>query len=194
MSKLNPYYVSGFVDGEGCFAISIGYHKTLKNRSEIKLEFEIELRADDREILERIKETLECGNIYDLKYDRYGWKPHVKYKVQKLDDFQTKLIPFFRKYPLQAKKKKSFEIFCQAVLAVAKKEHLDPKGTQKFRKFQEKMRLDGKKTITARVRENRLPRGVSAVNSNINRLKEPPVKPAESAGPESHEYGTRPSR
>lgn len=160
MSKLNPNYVTGFVDREGCFCISIGAHKTLKSRIEIKLEFEIELRADDREILERIRETFGCGNIYDLNYERYGWRPHVKYKVQKLDDFQTKLIPFFRQYPLQAKKKKSFEIFCRAVEAFGNKEHLKPNATQKFRKFQKQMRLDGKKAITARVRENRLPRGV----------------------------------
>ncbi len=152
MSKLNPHYVAGFIDGEGCFAISIGFHKTLKNRSEIKLEFEIELRADDREILERIKEVLGCGNIYNLNYERYGWHPHVKYKVQKLDDFKTKIIPFFKKYPLQAKKKKSFEIFCRAVNAFEKKEHLTIQGIQKFKKFQQQMRLTGKKTITARVR------------------------------------------
>jgi|GEM_PF-279105 hypothetical protein len=194
LSKLNPHYVAGFIDGEGCFAISIGQHKTLKNRREIKLEFEIELRADDRQILERIRETLGCGNIYELNYERYGWHPHVKYKIQKLQDFQEKLIPFFRKYPLQAKKAKSFRIFCQAVEAVAKKEHLTPRGIQKFRKYQQRMRIDGKKTVTARVRENRLPRGVSAVNGNINRLKKPPVKPAESAGPEFRECGTRPSR
>lgn len=152
MSKLNPNYVAGFIDGEGCFAISIGRHKTLKSGKEIKLEFEVELRADDRKILERIQETLECGNIYDLNYERYGWHPHVKYKIQKLQDFQEKLIPFFKKYPLQAKKAKSFKIFCKAVKAFAKKEHLAPNGIQKFRKLQQQMRIDGKKTITARVR------------------------------------------
>jgi len=161
LSKLNPHYISGFVDGEGCFAICIGTHRTLKTKTEVKLEFEIELVEDDREILERIKETLDCGNIYTLSYERYGWRPHVKYKIQKISDFTEKLIPYLRKYPLQAKKKKSFEIFAKAVELVSKKKHLDKKNLHRFVKLQQSMRRDSKKrTLTARVRENRLPSGV----------------------------------
>ena len=39
--KLNPHYVAGFIDGEGCFSISIGKHKTLKRKFEIRPEFDI---------------------------------------------------------------------------------------------------------------------------------------------------------
>lgn len=161
MSKLDPHYISGFVDGEGCFAICIGTHRTLKTKTEVKLEFEIELVEDDRAILERIRKTLGCGNIYTLKYERYGWRPHVKYKVQKISDFTEKLIPFFRLYPLQAKKKHSFKIFAKAVELVANKKHLDHKNLHRFFKLQQQMRQNSKKrTLTARVRENRLPSGV----------------------------------
>src|SRR3989344_8096731 len=79
--KLHPQYVIGFIDGEGSFSVSIGKHKTLKRGLEVRPEFEIELRADDRDILERICITIGCGRIYDLSYDRYGWYPHVKYKI-----------------------------------------------------------------------------------------------------------------
>lgn len=68
-SNLNPYYISGFVDGEGCFCVS--FNKRKNDRIEVRLLFEIELREDDLEILERIKTTLDCGNIYHLKYERY---------------------------------------------------------------------------------------------------------------------------
>src|SRR6185369_15362217 len=63
--KLNPHYVSGFIDGEGSFSISIGKHKTLKRGFEVRPEFEIELRKDDQEILERICITIGIGRIYD---------------------------------------------------------------------------------------------------------------------------------
>jgi hypothetical protein len=43
--------VVGFIDGEGSFSVSINKHKTLKRGIEVRSEFEIELRADDREIL-----------------------------------------------------------------------------------------------------------------------------------------------
>lgn len=150
VQPLHPQYLTGFVDGEGCFAISIGKHKTLRIQKTVQLEFEIELRADDLEILKRIQKTFQCGNIYHLNYDRYGWKPHVKYKIQRLEDFQTKLIPFFRKYPLQAKKKISFKIFSKAVESKAKGEHLTLKGIKKFEKLQSEMRKGGKKWLSNR--------------------------------------------
>ena len=74
--KLDPNYVCGFIDGEGSFSISIGKHKTLKRGFEVRPEFEIELRKDDQEILERILITIGVGRIYDCQYDRYGWYPH----------------------------------------------------------------------------------------------------------------------
>jgi len=64
--KLNPHYVAGFIDGEGCFSVSIGRHGTLKRGFEVRPEFEIELRKDDQEILERIAITIGTGRIYDL--------------------------------------------------------------------------------------------------------------------------------
>ena len=76
--KLNPHYVVGFIDGEGSFSISIGKHKTLKRGYEVRPEFEIEVRKDDQEILERILITIGAGRIYDLSYEGYGWFPHAK--------------------------------------------------------------------------------------------------------------------
>ena len=137
-SKLNPYYLDGLVDGEGCFSIT--FNKRKNNRIEVRLLFEIELREDDREILERVQKTLECGNIYYLNYERYKkWKPHVKYKVSNLKDITQKVIPFFNQYPLQAKKKKSFELFSQVANLMLRKRHLTPEGILEIRNFKDRM-------------------------------------------------------
>lgn len=137
-SKLNPYYLVGLVDGEGCFSITFNRHKN--NRTEVRLIFEIELREDDKEILERVKETLECGNLYYLDYKRYRkWRPHYKYKVSNLEDIVQKLIPFFNKYPLQAKKRKSFEVFSKVADLMLLKKHLTPEGILEIRNLKEKI-------------------------------------------------------
>lgn len=78
---LPPLYSPGFIDGEGCFSVSFGKHRTLRRGIEVRVEFSIELRADDREILDRIRETIGCGKVFDCNYDRYGWYPHLKYKI-----------------------------------------------------------------------------------------------------------------
>lgn len=163
--KLHPQYVTGFVDGEGSFCVSITKHRTLKRRMEIRAMFEIELRADDREILERIIMTIGCGRIYDCSYDRYGWFPHVKLKVTKVADLVDYVIPFFNRYKLQAKKKHVFELFKQIVIMLQNKEHLTDEGYEKIMNLREEMRVYGrkkntKKLETARVRENRSPSGV----------------------------------
>lgn len=143
--KLNPYYVTGFIDGEGSFSVSIGKHKTLKRGLEVRPEFEIEVRADDKEILERILITIGCGRIYDLSYERYGWYPHVKYKITSSKDLIEFLFPFLDNCPLQAKKKEVYQRFKAIVLIVRRKEHLTDKGFKKIIKLREEIRTRGKK-------------------------------------------------
>lgn len=146
--KLEPHYVAGFIDGEGSFSISVGKHKTLKRRSEIRPEFEIEVRADDKEILERICITIGTGRMYDLSYERYGWLPHVKYKIGGRKDMVKYLFPFLDKYQLQAKKRHDYLIFKQVVLMMERKEHLTDAGYKKILALRDTVRKNGKKKKT----------------------------------------------
>ena len=129
---LNPHYIVGFVDGEGCFSISIS---RLRFRvPEIRLIFEIELREDDETILKQIQNTLQCGSIYYLSYERYAkWRPHVKYKVASFKDIKEKVIPFFKRYQLQAKKKHQFELFCKVAEMIERNEHKTLEGVEMIR-------------------------------------------------------------
>ena len=145
---LNPHYVVGFIDGEGSFSISIGKHKTTKSGFEVRPEFEIELRADDQPILERILVTIGCGRIYDLSYERYGWYPHSKYKINNRRDLIDRLFPFLDSYPLQAKKAEVYTFFKEIVLMMDRKEHLTDKGFKKIVKLRNEIRKRGKKAKT----------------------------------------------
>lgn len=150
--KLNPHYVAGFIDGEGSFSISIGKHKTTKSGFDVRPEFEIELRKDDQEILERILITIGCGKIFDCSYERYGWFPHAKYKITSNKNLRDFLFPFLDKYPLQAKKAEMYKRFKTIVLMVLKKEHLTSNGFKRIEEIRGEMRALGKK---ARTYENR---------------------------------------
>lgn len=146
--KLNPHYVAGFIDGEGSFSISIGKHKTTTRGFEVRPEFEIELRADDQPILERILITIGVGRIYDCSYDRYGWYPHSKYKITSIKDLKEYLFPFLDAYPLQAKKREVYLHFKMIVLMMFDKEHLTDEGFEKIVDIRTKMRSLGKKAKT----------------------------------------------
>lgn len=136
---ISPWYITGFTEGEGCFAILLTKHKTKKLNKDANLCFEIELRIDEKPILELIQKRLSCGRIVELRYSRYGWKPHVKYVVRKQNDIFYKVIPFFRQFPLRGKKGKDFILFCQAAELFKKKEHLTEEGIQKLIKLREFM-------------------------------------------------------
>ncbi len=138
---LNPHYVSGFVDGEGCFSISL--NRNDGHLPEVRLIFEIELRRDDEPILRQIQQSLGCGNIYHLNYERYQkWQPHVKLKVSNFADISQKIIPFFRQYPLQAKKRFDFARFCQVAELIEAKQHLTAGGIERIRKIKRRDSLD----------------------------------------------------
>ncbi len=161
-SILSPDYVAGFIDGEGSFSICINKQKTTRSGIEIRPEFAIEVRADDREILERIMVTIGCGKIYDCSYERYGWFPHTKYRISSYKLLVEYLIPFLDKHPLQAKKAVTYKLFREIVLMVYRKEHLTSKGVRTIKKLRIKIRKNGKKQKmgTARIRENRSSGGV----------------------------------
>ncbi len=136
---LNPHYITGFVDGEGCFSVSIGQKRF--RVPEVRLYFEIELREDDEPILKEIQKVLGCGAIHYLKYERYQkWRPHVKLKVGSFKDIKEKIIPFFKKYPPQAKKKKQFDLFCQVAEMIKSNEHKTLEGIQKITELREVFR------------------------------------------------------
>jgi hypothetical protein len=72
------------------------------------------------------------------------------------------LIPFFRRFPLQGKKRKDFELFVKAAAVIKRREHLTERGIRKLLKIRlfmnERRPVEG--LASARVRENRAPRGL----------------------------------
>jgi hypothetical protein len=157
---LKPWYLTGLVDGEGSFCITISKHKTKKLGFDPRLSFEIEMIIEDKPLLEKVKETLKCGNVYTLSYERYGWRPHAKFSTKSQKEIFGKIIPFFKKYPMYGKKQKDFEFFCEAAEIFKSKNHLTIDGINKLREIQSKMNLRKKvKLASARVRENRVPSG-----------------------------------
>jgi len=56
-------------------------------------------------------------------------------------DISQKLIPFFKKHPLQGKKRRDFEIFCEIVKIINKSEYLTEEGLERIRRLKSKMNI-----------------------------------------------------
>jgi hypothetical protein len=57
----------------------------------------------------------------------------IDYKVSKLSDIQSIIIPFFKKYPLQGCKALDYNDFCGILELMTIKAHLTPEGLKKIR-------------------------------------------------------------
>lgn len=113
-------WFAGFTDGEGSFLINKRYRNN--PCGDYQCRFAIQLRDDDRVILEEIHETLGLGTLYDRPANTRGGhncQPSTMFHVATINDC-AELVKVFDKYPLRAKKKRDFDIWKTAVGEVQK--------------------------------------------------------------------------
>jgi hypothetical protein len=97
--QLNPNFVSGFVDAEGSFVISIT-RKSKGIKWAVRARFNIHLHSKDLPLLRRIQTFFGgIGYIYESKDGK-----SVSFVVLKSEDLLTVIIPHFLKYPLITQK------------------------------------------------------------------------------------------
>jgi len=124
--KLDSNWVSGFVDGEGCFYVRISKSKRHKTGWGIYLSFEMGLNLRDKDLLLQIKSFFNnAGNIYENKNI-------IKYQVRSVNELTNVIIPHFDKYPLITQKQGDFIIFKNIVELINKGEHLTNDGLVKI--------------------------------------------------------------
>ena len=122
---LNPDYITGFVDGEGCFTISIFKDSRRLTGWQVKPIFCISLHKREIKLLEAIQRTLNVGKIY-----KHG-KDSIQYRVSSLSNLQV-VIKHLDKYPLITQKQADYFLFKEAVNLIINKEHLSYVGLLKL--------------------------------------------------------------
>ncbi len=140
---MTPDNVAGLVVGEGCFYTESQPDRKYRLGWRIRPGFCIEMRNDDRDVLEQVREHMRCGSIYTLDFGRYrgyesrGWEPHAKYRVSSIRDLHNEVVPFFRRHPLFGRKKEAFDLFAQLVEALYGGKHRCPQGLDNARHLAE---------------------------------------------------------
>ena len=131
--SLDPNWIVGFVDGEGCFSVSFVRNKTTRFGYQIFVEFVITQGEKSLHVLEDIERYLGCGKIYrNMRHDNHR-EDLFRYCVRLINDHATKIIPFFETYPLKTAKLDDFESFRIVVGMMKNREHLRPNGFEKIR-------------------------------------------------------------
>ena len=119
-NQLNPYYIVGFVDGEGCFGLQ--FRKDIRHERtnsptyySWKAQFMITAREDEKELFEKIKDYFNCGNVYNQKKNNIRQGDEIHYCVSSLDNLKNIISPFFKKYHLHGKKRNDFDLWAEAI-------------------------------------------------------------------------------
>jgi hypothetical protein len=142
-SKEFAWYITGFVDGEGCFSVSFNLRAKLKTGIEVRPSFCIAQNKRSLQILKDIYAYFGCGAIRFSKRDQM-----YKYEVRSINNLTTRIIPHFQKFPLKTSKAKDFEIFARVCELISKSHHLNNQYLQQIILDSYLMNVSGKRHNT----------------------------------------------
>ena len=123
LSALDPGWVVGFVDGEGCFSVSI-HRNELATRTggwHVQPTFQVSQHRDHRDILEELAVFFDCGNVRS-KGSASSVDVYVVHSTIRLVE---RIIPFFEANVLRVKRH-DFDQFAHIVRAVRSRSHHRP--------------------------------------------------------------------
>lgn len=163
-SKLDPEFITGFVDAEGSFVTTIVKAPRYKTGWRVDARFQIGLNKNDRVLLKLVQDGFkgagvmsEVGNV-------------VMFRVTAISDLINILIPHFEKYPLITQKQADFKLFKQIVELMIEKKHLTNEGLREIVSIRAAINLG-------------LPLNLQEAFSDIIPKERPIVLPVKTIGP-----------
>jgi hypothetical protein len=127
--QLIAEWITGFVDGEGCFHVGINDRTDMKAGCQVLPEFTVVQHKRDVKILHALKAHFGCGVVRSNHGDR------MAYRVRGLEHLRTRIIPFFEKHSLKTSKRQNFMKFRRIVLMLEQGVHLTPEGVTEIRRI-----------------------------------------------------------
>ena len=124
-------WVIGFVDGEGCFCVSINRNKEAKIGWQVVPEFVVTQGEKSLKSLKELETFFSCGKIFiNKRYDNH--KEHLyRFCIRSLNDLREKVIPFFVRNPLRTAKMEDFIKFSR-IVALMDGRHLTREGIEEI--------------------------------------------------------------
>ena len=138
-----PEYITGYVDGEGCFTVTFNQKPKANLGWEMKPSFSVSQNEDKRQVLDIIRKYFSCGYIRRDFADKT-----VKFEVRNHHDLMDKIIPHFESYPLLSRKHRDFELFKKILNIVHNKSHLTKSGFIEILNLAYEMNGSGKRRRT----------------------------------------------
>jgi len=139
LPKLNPWFVSGLIDAEGSFYITIYKDSNYKLGWYLKAVFSIGLHVRDLDLLLQLQEFF--GGIGSISKSKTSHQNMVIYSVSSIKDLIHIIIPHFNNYLLLTQKSADLILFKKVVELMKNKEHLTIEGLYKIINIRASMNL-----------------------------------------------------
>ncbi|MCI0559809.1 MAG: LAGLIDADG family homing endonuclease [Nitrososphaera sp.] len=138
---LTPEYLAGFIDGEGCFSISIHPNPNAKWGWLIDPDFTINQHHQSLELLESIQKFFGCGKIYEKSPNKSNVLTFTVYGRRTIFE---KIIPFLDTHPIISNKRHDYSKFRDIILRMTNKEHHTLEGFQNIVRIAFSMNAQGR--------------------------------------------------
>jgi hypothetical protein len=132
-------WVVGFVDGEGCFSISVVRNHGCLLGWQVQHEFSVTQAAPSRSALELLQQVFGCGQI--IENQRHDNHRHtlLRFSVKRRSELVSVVVPFFEEHPLVTAKQSDFEAFASVLRMMQAGTHLHEDGLRRIAAVTERM-------------------------------------------------------
>ena len=121
-------WIVGFVDGEGCFSISVVRNPGCRLGWQVQHEFSVTQAASSSTALELLLEEFGCGYVIEsTRHDNHR-EPLLRFSVKRRRDLVGIVVPFFEEHPLRTAKRLDFVRFANVLRSMQAGAHLTEDG------------------------------------------------------------------
>jgi hypothetical protein len=131
--KLDAQWITGFVDGEGCFHVGVNPHPEMSVGVQVLPEFTVVQHERDVQVLHALKDYFGCGVVRTNHGDR------MAFRVRSVKHLLQYIVPFFVKHPLKTRKNVDFLKFRDVLLMMEAGNHLTSEGVERIRSIASQM-------------------------------------------------------
>ena len=128
--RLEAQWIVGFVDGEGCFHISINKNDTMTLGFQVLPEFTVVQHEQDVKVLHALKAFFKCGVVRVNRKDNTSTR--MAYRVRSVRHLLDIISPFFLEHQLKTQKHVEFKKFRKVLLMMDKGKHLTREGFEEI--------------------------------------------------------------
>jgi hypothetical protein len=136
--------ISGYVDGEGCFTVSISPRATLRVGWEVRPSLSVSQNGDRAEVLYALLAYFGCGSIRPDRSDLT-----LKWETRRLGDILGRVVPHVERWPLMSGKQLDFERFAAVCRLMAIGAHRRREGLIRIVELAREMNSSGRRRYDA---------------------------------------------